>query len=103
MGATMQTDHLREAAEFFHLLGDPTRLRIVVSCLDGPLNVGEIASRVEVSQSLVSHHLRLLRATRLLLAERRGRNIYYAPADEHVRCIVNDMIDHVAEPHGEEG
>lgn len=98
----MREDQLNEAAEIFHLLGDPTRLRIVVSCLEGPLSVGEIVEKVDVSQSLVSHHLRLLRATRLLVSERRGRHIYYAPADNHVRCIVNDMIDHIAEPHGEE-
>ena len=99
----MDADQAGEVAEIFHLLGDPTRLRIVVTCLDTPRNVGEIATAVDVSQSLVSHHLRLLRATRLLKAERRGRHIYYAPLDEHVRCIINDMVDHVAEPDGEEG
>ncbi|NQU58949.1 MAG: helix-turn-helix transcriptional regulator [Rhodospirillales bacterium] len=98
----MQIDQAREVAEIFHLLGDPTRLRIVVACLNTPSNVGEIAAAVDASQSLVSHHLRLLRATRLLKSERRGRHMYYAPLDDHVRCIINDMIEHVGEPDSEE-
>lgn len=99
----MHVDQVREVAEIFHLLGDPTRLRIVVACLEEPRNVGEIAAVVEVSQSLVSHHLRLLRAARLLNAERSGQHVYYAPLDDHIRCIIKDMIEHVAEPDGEDG
>lgn len=99
----MQIDQATELAEVFHLLGDPTRLRIVVACLDEARSVGEIAETVGVSSSLVSHHLRLLRAARLLRAERRGRHVFYAAADDHVRCTLNDMIDHIAETDGEEG
>ena len=99
----MQPDQATELAEVFHLLGDPTRLRIVVACLDEPQSVGEIAESVAVSSSLVSHHLRLLRGARLVRAERRGRHVFYVAADEHVRCTLNDMIDHIAEPDGEDG
>ncbi len=98
----MHHDQATELAEVFHLLGDPTRLRIVVACLDDPQNVGEIADIVEVSSSLVSHHLRLLRGARLVRAERRGRQVFYVAADEHVRRTLRDMIDHVAEPGGED-
>jgi ArsR family transcriptional regulator len=45
----------------------------------------------------VSHHLRLLRAGRILRAERHGKQVFYAPADEHVRCVLSDMVAHVAE------
>ncbi len=91
-----------EIAEIFHLLGDPTRLRIVTCCLDEPRSVGEIADRVGVSPSLVSHHLRLLRGARLVRADRRGKQVFYAAADEHVQRVLKDMMDHVAEPDHEE-
>ena len=97
----MVEDQAVEIAEIFRLLGDPTRLRIVTCCLDEPRNVGEIADRVGVSPSLVSHHLRLLKAARLVRSDRRGKQVFYATADEHVDCIIKDMIDHVAEPHYE--
>ncbi|HEX9701577.1 MAG TPA: metalloregulator ArsR/SmtB family transcription factor [Rhodospirillales bacterium] len=89
-----------EIAEIFRLLGDPTRLRIVVCCLDRAQSVAAIAATVGASPSLVSHHLRLLRAGRLVRAERRGRQVFYAAADAHVRSIVNDMIEHAAEADG---
>lgn len=91
-----------ELAEMFHLLGDPSRLRIALLCLEGEVAVGEIAARLDLSQSLVSHHLRLLKAARLVRAERRGRNVYYAAADEHVRSVLADMVAHARE-HGHGG
>jgi DNA-binding transcriptional ArsR family regulator len=84
-------------AETFHLLGDPTRLRIVIACLAGPVSVGEIAERAGASPSLASHHLRLLKAARIVGAERRGKQVFYAAADDHIRTVLGDMIEHVAE------
>ena len=81
----MQQDKAVEVAEIFHLLGDPTRLRVVVSCLDDARAVGEIAGLVDVSPSLVSHHLRLLRAARLVRAERRGRGSPGGPLHDNRR------------------
>ena len=96
-------DKVAEIAEVFHLLGDPTRLRVVLTCLDDLCSVGDIADRVGVSSSLVSHHLRLLRAARLVRSERRGRHVFYGAADHHVQAIVRDMVDHVGEPDPGEG
>ena len=95
-------EHAAELADLFRLLGDPTRLRIVLTCLDAPTAVGEIADRLDLSASLVSHHLRLLRAARIVRSERHGKQVFYAAADDHVRCVVVDMLEHVAEPQGEE-
>jgi DNA-binding transcriptional ArsR family regulator len=94
--------HAGELADLFRLLGDPTRLRIVLTCLDAPTAVGEIAERLELSPSLVSHHLRLLRAARVVRAERHGKQVFYSAADEHIRCVVVDMLEHVAEPQDED-
>ena len=98
----MGEDQAVEIAEIFHLLGNPTRLRIVTSCLDESRNVGEIAARVGISSSLTSHHLRLLKGARLVRAERRGKQVFYAAADEHIQRVLKDMMDHVAEPDHED-
>lgn len=85
-------------ADVFRLLGEPNRLRLVVGCLDGPRTVGELTQEVGVSQSLVSQHLRLLRAGRLLKQSRQGRNVFYELPDCHIRTMLNNMMDHVLEP-----
>jgi ArsR family transcriptional regulator len=90
-----------ELAETFHLMGDVSRLRIILACLNEPVCVGEIAEKLSLSGSLVSHHLRLLRAARLLRAERKGKFIFYVVSDEHIRCVLQDMVDHVCEPDDE--
>jgi len=90
-----------QLADLFHLLGDPTRLRIVLSCLDAPIAVGEIATGLQLSSSLVSHHLRLLRAARIVKAERQGKQVFYSAADAHISGVLADMLEHIAEPtHG---
>ncbi|MFQ5985163.1 MAG: ArsR/SmtB family transcription factor [Alphaproteobacteria bacterium] len=94
-------DQTAELAETFRLVGEPTRLRIVLICLDEAVSVGEIAERLDLSLSLVSHHLRLLRAARLLRAERRGKHVFYRAADEHIRRVLKDMTAHVGEPEEE--
>ncbi len=93
----LSDDHAVALADLFRLLGDASRLRIVVSCLRAPLAVSDIADRLGLSVSLVSHHLRLLKGARLVRAERRGKQVFYGADDDHVRRMVEDMISHVAE------
>lgn len=95
---TIPEDRVIQLAETFHLIGDPSRLRIVFACLDEPVCVSDIAARLGLSASLVSHHLRLLRAARLLGARRRGKQVFYRAADEHIRSVLKDMAAHVEEP-----
>ncbi len=95
--AELTEDQIVELAEMFRLMGDPSRLKIIAACLGAPTYVSDIAARLGLSQPLVSHHLRLLRAARVLRAERRGKQIFYATADEHVKRVINDMADHVCE------
>ncbi|WP_374709487.1 ArsR/SmtB family transcription factor [Massilia scottii] len=89
---------IAQLADLFHLLGDPTRLRIVLSCLAGPIAVGDIAAGLQLSSSLVSHHLRLLRAARIVKAGRQGKQVFYSTADAHISGVLTDMLDHIAEP-----
>ena len=88
-----------QLADLIHLLGDPTRLRIVLSCLPAPIAVGDIAASLDLSSSLVSHHLRLLRAARIVKAERKGKHMFYSAADAHITGVLEDMLEHIAEPH----
>jgi DNA-binding transcriptional ArsR family regulator len=95
-------DRAAQLADLFRLLGDTSRLRIVAACLDAPTAVSAIAERLELSLSLVSHHLRLLKAARIVRAERQGKNVFYAADDEHIRRIIVDMLEHVTEQRDEE-
>jgi ArsR family transcriptional regulator, lead/cadmium/zinc/bismuth-responsive transcriptional repressor len=95
-------DQSSELAELFRLLGEPNRLRLVVACLERPRTVTELTAEIGVSQSLVSHHLRLLRAARLLRQTRSGKNALYDLPDCHVAGMLTNMIEHVAEPESEE-
>ncbi|AKU23760.1 metalloregulator ArsR/SmtB family transcription factor [Massilia sp. MB5] len=87
-----------QLADLFHLLGDPTRLRIVLACVAAPVAVSAIAERLQLSTSLVSHHLRLLRAARIVKSERQGKQVFYSAADAHISGVLGDMLDHIAEP-----
>lgn len=95
---TATDDAVNQLADLFHLLGDPTRLRIVLSCLPAPIAVGEMAATLDLSSSLVSHHLRLLRAARIVKAERQGKQVFYSAADAHITGVLADMLEHIAEP-----
>ena len=86
-----------ELAELLRLLGEPTRLRILLACLAQPASVGEFAARLGIPRSLVSHHLRMLRASRFLGSRRNGKQIIYSPADDRIRCILEDLVEHVVE------
>ncbi len=94
-------EHAVELAEMFRLMGDGTRLRIIVACMAGAKCVSDIAAELGLSASLVSHHLRLLRGARILRAERRGKQVFYSPADDHIRCVLDDMTAHVGESAGD--
>lgn len=101
LSALTQND-IEILAETFRLLGDPSRLKIMLCCLEGSTSVGEIAECLELSQSLVSHHLRLLRGARLVKGIRRSKQIFYEIADTHVSQVLLDMAQHVAEEQPEE-
>lgn len=92
-------DQIASIAETYRLLGDPTRLRVLLACLDEPIAVGDIAKAVAASPSLVSHHLRLLRGARLVQGTRRNKQVFYEAADEHIARMLGDMVAHALEEH----
>jgi DNA-binding transcriptional ArsR family regulator len=91
----LQETEALSLAELFRALGDASRVRILTALLDGEHNVGELAIEADISESAVSHHLRGLRLLRLVRADKRGRAVYYALADEHVRDLLQQGLDHV--------
>ncbi len=91
----LDLDQTTELAETFGLLSDPTRLSIVIACMDQERSAGEIANRIGSSASLTSHHLRLLRSARILRSERRGKQVFYTMADACVHSVLTIMIDHL--------
>lgn len=85
-------------ADTFRALGDPTRVRILDALSSGELCVCDIASLVNISESAVSHQLRLLRGLRLVRPRRAGRLVYYAIDDHHILELLKQALTHVQEP-----
>src|SRR5450759_1601157 len=84
-------------ADMFRILGDPTRVRIVDLLSEGELCVCDIAAHVAISESAVSHQLRLMRGMRLVRARREGRCVYYTLDDQHIVDLFQQGLRHVAE------
>ena len=82
-------------ADLFSALSDPTRLRIISVLLDGEMNVGELASRLEMTESAVSHQLRGLRQLRLVRSRKDGRQVFYALDDDHVSKLYRMGLEHI--------
>lgn len=84
------------AAEFFAALGDPGRVRLVSALLSGELCVCDLAAVLGMTQSAVSHQLRLLRNLHLVTPRRDGRIVYYSIADDHVAQLFSQGMNHVS-------
>ena len=85
-------------ADLFSALSDPTRLRMISVLLEGEMNVGQLASQLEMTESAVSHQLRGLRQLRLVRSRKDGRQVFYALDDDHVAKLYRLGLEHVA--HG---
>ncbi len=87
-------------AELFKIFGDPTRIRILYAMLDTERCVNDIAGLLQMSQSSVSHQLRILKTSKLVKSRREGKSIFYSLDDEHVRAILNMGMEHIMEGAG---
>ena len=97
----LSAQELTILSETFRLLGDSSRLKILLSCSAGPKTVTELSEELALSQSLVSHHLRLLRGARLVRGDRQSKNVFYEIADRHVSGMISDMVIHIREDEEE--
>ena len=88
---------LYDLAELFKVFGDSTRIKILYSMFEHELCVNDIAGLLNLSQSSVSHQLRILKTSKLVKFRREGKSIYYSLDDEHVRAIISMGMEHVEE------
>ena len=90
-------EYLYDLAELFKIFGDSTRIKILYALIESELCVGDIAQLLNLSQSAVSHQLRILKDAKLVKFRREGKVIFYSLDDEHVRNILNMGMEHVEE------
>ncbi len=84
--------------EFFAVLGDPTRLRLISLLADEELCVCDLARQIGISESAASHQMRALRASRLVAYRKEGRQVFYSLHDHHVLDLYRTVREHLAEP-----
>ena len=92
-----QDEVLYDLAELFKIFGDSTRIKILYALLEAELCVCDIAKLMDVSQSAVSHQLRVLKGSKLVKFRREGKTLYYSLADEHVFRILSQGMEHILE------
>lgn len=90
-------EELQELAEFFKVFGDATRLKILNVLIVSEMCVQDIADSIGMSESAVSHQLRVLKQMDLVKNRRDGKTIFYALADTHILTILNTGIEHLEE------
>ena len=81
----------------FKLFGDNTRIKILWNLFDKELCVADIAQKANMSQSAISHQLRVLKEARLICSRRDGKNTFYSLDDEHVKRIIEQVMIHISE------
>ena len=90
-------ERLYDLAELFKIFGDSTRLKILYALLEGELCVCDLAGLMAVSQSAVSHQLRVLKTSKLVKFRKEGKTVFYSLADEHVIRILSQGMEHIME------
>lgn len=96
--ATMPKEfELYELSDFFKVLGDSTRINILFAIDGEPMCVCDIARLLSMTKSAVSHQLKVLRQADLVTYRKRGKNVFYSLADDHVRDIIEKALEHIKE------
>lgn len=90
-------EELYDLSELFKVFGDSTRIRILFVLFEAEVCVCDLAAALNMTQSAVSHQLRILKQNRLVKSRREGKSIFYSLADAHVRTIINQGLEHIEE------
>ena len=88
---------LFDLAELFKIFGDSTRVKILFVLFEAEMCVCDIAQLLGMTQSAISHQLRALKNVRLVKSRREGKTVFYSLADDHVKTIINQGLEHVRE------
>ena len=86
---------LYDLAELFKVFGDSTRIRILFVLFEAEVCVCDLASALNMTQSAISHQLRILKQNKLVKSRREGKSVFYSLADDHVRTIINQGREHI--------
>ena len=92
-----QEEALCDLAELFKVFGDSTRIRILFVLFEAEVCVCDLAAALGMTQSAVSHQLRILKQSKLVKSRREGKSIFYSLADGHVRTIIDQGLEHIEE------
>lgn len=95
--AMPEEEELYDLAELFKVFGDSTRIKILYALFEAELCVCDIAQLLNVSQTAVSHQLRVLKTNKLVKSRKEGKNVFYSLADSHVCSIINQGMEHIYE------
>ena len=90
-------DELYDLAELFKVFGDSTRIRILFALFEEEICVCDLAELLNMTQSAISHQLRILKNAKLVKSRRDGKQIMYSLADDHVNTIINQGLEHIEE------
>lgn len=90
-------EELLDLAELFKVFGDSTRIKILYVLFDAEISVGEIADKLNMTQSAISHQLKILKQAKLIRSRREGKAMLYSLADEHVKTIIAMGKEHIEE------
>ncbi len=90
-------EELFDLAELFKIFGDSSRIRILFVLLEAEVCVCDMAAALNMTQSAVSHQLALLKKSKLVKTRRDGKSIFYSLADDHVRAIISQGMEHILE------
>lgn len=91
------TDKIDEMCDFFKSLSDLTRMKIVLTISSGEICVNDIAAKINMTKSAVSHQLAYLKRLRLIKSRKEGKEVFYSLDDEHVNLLINSAWEHVNE------
>ncbi len=88
---------LYDLAELFKIFGDSTRIRMLFVLFEAEVCVCDLAKALNMTQSAISHQLRILKANKLVKSRRDGKSVFYSLADDHVRTIIAQGCEHIEE------
>ena len=90
-------EKIYDLADLFKVFGDSTRIKILVSLIDGELCVCDIASLLNMTHSAISHQLKVLKQSNLVKSKKQGKEVFYSLKDKHVITILQQGIEHIGE------
>lgn len=90
-------DKLYDLAELFKVFGDSTRIRILYVLFEAEVCVCDLAEALNMTQSAISHQLKILKQSKLVKGRREGKSVFYSLADDHVRAIIEQGREHIDE------